>query len=243
MNENQTNDNLESGAIQDTPTQSTQPTPNAQPTKKCKHCQTDIPAKAKVCPHCRKRQKASGCLVSIVVFIFIVLIMIIASLGSDTDDAKLVDTDNVTKETSNETPKTEEKLIFKVGETAEYKNVLVSLVGYEESDGGDWGSPEDGNVFVFVNLEFANNSEKEITVSSMVSFSNYCDDYKLDFSSNAFMALATDKAKQQLDGSVDAGKKLNGYLAFEVPQDWKELEIQYTDSLWASSKIKFVIEK
>lgn len=25
-------------------------------TKKCKHCQTDIPKKAKVCPNCRKKQ-------------------------------------------------------------------------------------------------------------------------------------------------------------------------------------------
>ena len=28
-------------------------------TKKCKHCQSDIPKKAKVCPNCRKKQGGS----------------------------------------------------------------------------------------------------------------------------------------------------------------------------------------
>ena len=27
-------------------------------TKKCKHCKMDIPKDAKICPHCRKKQKS-----------------------------------------------------------------------------------------------------------------------------------------------------------------------------------------
>ena len=29
-------------------------------TKVCKHCQSEIPAKAKVCPNCRKKQGGVG---------------------------------------------------------------------------------------------------------------------------------------------------------------------------------------
>ena len=36
-------------------------------TKICKHCKTEIPYDAKVCPQCRKKQKGSGCLVTIIV--------------------------------------------------------------------------------------------------------------------------------------------------------------------------------
>ena len=47
-------------------------------TKLCKHCQTEIPKKAKVCPQCRKKQGGIGkwIIISIVVFI------IIGALGS-----------------------------------------------------------------------------------------------------------------------------------------------------------------
>ena len=78
-----------------------------------------------------------------------------------------------------------------MGETAEYKNVQVKLIGYEESYGNDWGKPGDGKVFVFPEFEITNNSNEEISVSSLVSFECYVDDYKTDFSSNAFMAIST----------------------------------------------------
>ncbi len=37
-------------------------------TKICKHCKTEIPYGAKVCPQCRKKQGGSGCLTAIIVF-------------------------------------------------------------------------------------------------------------------------------------------------------------------------------
>lgn len=38
-------------------------------TKICKHCKTEIPYGAKVCPQCRKKQGANGCLVTIAVLV------------------------------------------------------------------------------------------------------------------------------------------------------------------------------
>lgn len=42
-------------------------------TKKCKHCQSDIPKKAKVCPVCRKKQggKAKWIIIAILVLLFL----------------------------------------------------------------------------------------------------------------------------------------------------------------------------
>lgn len=42
----------------------------SEETKKCKHCQTDIPKKAKVCPNCRKKQ--GGKLKWILISLFII---------------------------------------------------------------------------------------------------------------------------------------------------------------------------
>lgn len=38
-------------------------------TKICKHCKTEIPYGAKVCPQCRKKQGGTGCLIAIIVFV------------------------------------------------------------------------------------------------------------------------------------------------------------------------------
>lgn len=49
---------------------------NANETKKCKHCQSDIPKKAKVCPNCRRKQKRP------VLGIFLIVIGILALIGA-----------------------------------------------------------------------------------------------------------------------------------------------------------------
>ena len=76
----------------------------------------------------------------------------------------------------------------------------------------------------------------------MASFDAYCDDYKLEYSSNALMAISTEENMQGLDGTVSAGKKLSGYLGFEVPKKWESIELHYTDNIWIGEKIKFLIE-
>lgn len=38
-------------------------------TKLCKHCKTEIPYGAKICPNCKKKQGMSGCLVVIIVIV------------------------------------------------------------------------------------------------------------------------------------------------------------------------------
>lgn len=184
------------------------------------------------------------------VLIVVVALIIIGALGSEKDKVKdaTPDKGKTAEATTNSvSSKSEEsgqaeKTEFQIGEVAEYKDVQVSVLNYEESAGNEWGSPADGKVFVFANIEIANNSDKEISISSMVSFEGYCDDYKLDFSSEALMAASVDN-RQQLDGSISPNKKLNGYLGFEVPADWSTIEIEYKDNAWLSSNFKFLISK
>lgn len=45
---------------------------NENKTKKCKHCQSDIDAKAKICPVCKKKQGRNGCLAGILIAIILV---------------------------------------------------------------------------------------------------------------------------------------------------------------------------
>lgn len=133
----------------------------------------------------------------------------------------------------------ESETMFRVGETAEVKGVQVTMTDYYESTGGEWNKPDEGNVFVLVEFEIVNNRKKDIVVSSVMSFSAYADDYVLDFSIAAIM----DRNGQQLDGTIASGKKLKGWIGWEVPADYHDIEIHFTDSVWSDNKVVFLIEK
>ena len=74
----------------------------------------------------------------------------------------------------------------------------------------------------------------------MASFEAYADDYALNYSLNA---LLDKQDSTQLDGTVASGKKMNGWIGYEVPADWKNLEIHFTDNVWSSNKFIFNISK
>lgn len=142
-----------------------------------------------------------------------------------------------------QTAPTTSETAYNVGETAIYKDIEFTLIGYQESSGNDWGSPAAGKVFIYPEFEISNNSSEEISISSMASFECYCDDYSLEFSSSAFMAMSTEDSMGQLDGSIAPGKKMKGCLGLEVPEDWQTIEIYYKNNMFMDSNFSFIISK
>lgn len=100
-------------------------------------------------------------------------------------------------------------------------------------------NPEDGNVFVLCEFEIENKSSKDISVSSVMCFDAYVDDYSTSMSISAQMA----SDKNQLDGTVASGKKMNGIIGYEVPEDWKEIEVHFTPDFWSNKEFIFVASK
>ena len=215
-------------------------------TKVCKYCKTEIPSGAKVCPHCRKKQ--GGILKWVIIAIIVLGIIVAVAGGGDGNkpkkvgDSKTDHTDTEEKNNAEESggSQSEEKeTLFRMGEIAELNGVQVVLTDYNESKGSEFNTPEDGNVFVLGEFEITNNSDKEMSVSSALSFEAYADDYALNYSLTALM----EKDGNQLDGTIAAGKKLKGWIGWEVPQDYQKIEIHFTDNVWSSNKFVFLIEK
>lgn len=212
-----------------------------QKTKICKHCKTEIPAGAKVCPNCRKKQ--SGKIKNILV-ILIAIVIIASFFGGRDDEVKKV---SQTKEGNTKTPDIqedakEEKSEFHIGETAEQKGVQITLMNVTESAGSEYVKPDDGNIFLVCEFEISNNSEIDITISSIANFEAYCDDYSINQDIMGLQAPETE-GKNQLDGSVAAGKKMNGIIAYQVPSKYKALEISVAPDFWSSKDIKFIYSK
>lgn len=205
-------------------------------TKICKYCKTEIPKNAKVCPVCRKKQKHIGGFIALGIVALIVVIIIAANAGSDSKPKKVGDD----KSSSAGSSDSEEKDVFTKGEIAEMNGVQVTLKDYEESNGTEFLTPDDGNVFVIVTFEIANNSDSEISVSSIASFEAYVDDYSV---STSISAESVKEGVGILDGTVAAGKKMSGIIGYEVPKDWKNMEISFTDNVWSDSAFKFEINK
>lgn len=223
--------------------------------RNCKVCGAEVAKSAKSCPNCGAKLK-KGHPILIGVLVVIVLIAIIGSVGNNNKPQKIepsapTQSVNATPEKEpvatapaqpdekepDQAPESENKNAFLVGETAELKGVQVTLVSVTENIGSTYNTPTDGNVFVLCEFEIANNSDKEIAISSMMSFDAYCDDYGCTLS---LTALVEKGNKNQLDGTVAAGKKFNGVVGYEVPADWKELEINFTPDFWSGKDITFI---
>ena len=208
---------------------------------KCKICGAEVAKSAKACPSCGAKIKKKGTIL-IGIIVIAVLIGIISSMGKD-DEPRLVENPTAPQtETNTEITENnkEKKTEFAVGETAELKGVAVTLLNISESTGSQFNEPQEGNVFVLCEFEIANNSDEEITVSSMLSFEAYCDEYACTYSLTALLEKGN---KNQLDGNVAVGKKFNGVIGYEVPADWQELEIRFTPNFWSGKDIIFVATK
>ena len=216
-------------------------------TKICKHCKTEIPYDAKICPQCRKKQGPGGCLIAIIVVIVIVLIgSCFGSGGKKTGSESATTTPTTEKASSTTEAKVEEttpaateeeKAVFGVGDTVEVDDgieMTILSAGIYKSD-NQFITPADGKIFYKIDIEISNNSDKDTTISSMISFEAYEDDYSIDETYSSGI-------DDMLSGSVASGKKIKGSLCYELNSDWKILEIQYKPNVWKSNKIIFELK-
>ena len=200
---------------------------------KCKTCGAEIAKSAKTCPSCGAKQKKHTVLGIILVLIGVCLIA--AAIGGKSGEPKKVNT----SEAGGQTTSSDDQSIFHVGDTVNLNDVHVTLKNVSESNGSQFNTPTDGNVFVTFEFEIDNQSDSEIAVSSMMSFTAYFDDYAANISIGAM----TDSSLSQLDGSVDAGKKMTGIVGYEAPDNWAVAEIRFTPDFWSGKEIVFEYAK
>lgn len=140
-------------------------------------------------------------------------------------------------ETNTNEPSTDTAL--GLNEAATLKNLKLTATELKESKGETYFTPESGKVFVGVKFTIENISNEEQSVSSLLQFGAYADDVKCDYSFSAATAFSVGT----LDGTVAPGKKLIGWYAVEVPENWQTIEITFQEDLLSNTTVRFVLEK
>lgn len=201
---------------------------------KCKSCGAEIAKTAKTCPQCGAKN-APGCLTKILaVVLLITLIAVVATILGGGDKPTIAPDGGSSQNTPPASPDT-----FSVGDRVEMDDIYVTLVSVTESNGSKYLKPSEGNVYVICEFTIENESKDDLAVSSMMCFDAYADDFAVSLSIGGITA----SEKAQLDGSVAAGKKMNGIVAYEVPADWSEFEIHFTPNVYSSKEFVFTYSK
>lgn len=183
----------------------------------------------------------------------VLLVLISAAAGADKNkknDEKKVsvsgsdNTENVTSgsveiETSEETlpaaqnaavQETAEKDEYVVGDeiiTNDLRIVYVSSGEYTTDN--DFLKPQDGNKYIFIELYFENLSTSDKGVT-FYDFEGYADGY----SASQFYSI-----EPSLSATLSAGRFTTGKVAFEVPNNAANIEVEYKINWVSDKKIKF----
>ncbi|MCD8341094.1 MAG: DUF4352 domain-containing protein [Clostridiales bacterium] len=223
-------------------------------TKLCKHCKTEIPYDAKVCPNCRKRVKGGMAKWIVIAIIVIILLMMIVSSGSDGDSGgsvtKVGTVGDAASSVSSEASETEDAAASESaaseGATAEVqteyhvgdilmdgdmKIVYMSSGSYSEDN--EYLQPEEGYQYIYLQFAFENQSDTDDASVSYYSFDGYADGYSVD------MYYGGD---DDLSATLSAGRSTSGYIYFTVPEDAQEIEVEYTTNYFTEDKITFLYE-
>lgn len=224
-----------------------------QATKTCKHCKTEIPAGAKVCPQCRKKQ--GGALKWVIIAIVVIGIIGAAAGGGDEEPKEASNTNNASNtqsvqnepqetkendvnssETKQEEPQEETKDKYHVGDTWENKTLRMTYTScYEFTEYNQYNAPADGNKIICAEFEFENIGSSDTTVM-YTDFHGYADGYEVN------QSYAPDGTGMDFSVKMSAGRKGTGKVAFEVPEGAQEIEIEFSPNFWTSENVIFVYE-
>ncbi len=129
---------------------------------------------------------------------------------------------------------------IRLSDSVSYDGITVTLRSVTEGKGNQSIQPSDGNVYAYCEIEIENNTPADLSVMSLMNFYGYYDGVSVNYSFNAMNAAPENTS---LDGTISSGQKKTGYIAYEVPENWKELKVYFKNSLAGNNEFIFTAKR
>lgn len=236
----------------------------------CPECGKEISNKAESCPNCgapignsnlqtpphnpvvqvhaEPQKKKGSCLKTVLIVLGVIFLLGIigSALGGndekedDPEKTEQVEAQNKKEDSVSEKEKEkdepEQKDKYHVGDTWENKTLRMTYTScYEFTDYDQFNAPADGNKIICAEFEFENIGNSDTTVM-YTEFHGYADGYEVS------QSYAPDGTGLDFSVKMSAGRKGTGKVAFEVPENAEEIEIEFSPNFWTSENIIFIYE-
>lgn len=182
----------------------------------------------------------AGLVCSIVaIVIFLIFVFAVNSNGNSANQGEAQKTGTVETQSESDVEETresntKEQTEFFVGDIVETEDLKISFLGAGEyTSDNEFIQPKDGNVYYRMEFEFENISDSDQTISSMMNWDCYADDYSVEQS-----WIGDDS----IDANLSPGKKAKGAVYFEVPSDAENIVLEFETNFWTEKKIVFVVK-
>lgn len=131
------------------------------------------------------------------------------------------------------TANSEEKTvkIFNIGDAVQIDDIIYTVNSIREVPENKFLSPEKGNVWYAVDITVENKGRETFNSSSLLMFT------LIDGESYSYDIAIVPDLKGSVDGEIASEGKLRGEIAFEIPEDAKDLELEIDPILFGDGKV------
>ncbi|NLI58737.1 MAG: DUF4352 domain-containing protein [Clostridium sp.] len=165
-----------------------------------------------------------------IVRVTILLSLCIFLSGCGTTTPEKVEIPNAGQESTETTPEHQTK-VFDIGETIKSNDIYFTVNGVREVPGGQFMSPDDGNIWYAVDVTIENKGKESFNSSSLLMFS------LIDSEAYSYNVTFGPDLNGSVDGEIAPGRKLRGEVAFEIPKGSTGLELEIKPFIWGNGLI------
>jgi len=135
--------------------------------------------------------------------------------------------------TPGQTPKSEQKDIYLIGDIAEIDDIYVQVLSVEKTNGSEWDTPKNGCEFVVVNVAIKNGSNKVIDYNP----------YNFNVQNSAGQITDHEwvvfEDTHLSSGQLLPGGSVSGTLVYEQLINEQQLILKYAPSYWNEDNLSF----
>lgn len=184
----------------------------------------------------RKGMSIVGIVLSAFAVIFIIFwVVVVAMIGTKTEDIISNEINDFNTQVDDYNNRVDEYEEYSVGEVFEdeYMRVKYESLNEKFTDYNEYATVKEGYKIVSASFDFENVSDTN-QLASYFRFNCYADGYDCSyFYSTEDSTFSTD---------LSPNKKTKGTVYFEVPENAKEIFIEYESTVWSDEKAKFIVK-